>query len=338
VEAGFRQLASMLASGLSLLAALRTVAEQARRPRAAFIWRSVAEQIEQGGTFAAAVAMHRRVFTEHLVELVRVGENSGTLEAAVTRGAEHLERMRNLRMVVLNAVTYPAIVLVLAVGVTAFMLLEVIPKIQRFLTASGRALPAMTQALIDVSRAVQNAVPYTLIALVALVIAFILIRRWPPGRLALDGAALRIPLIGGILRMAGTARFSRGLGILLESGVTLLNALGVVERLVGNRALAARVIAAKESILRGGTLAAGLLAGREFLPMLGRAVAVGESAGTLSHVLSEVSRYHEGQLLVTVRRLSAFIEPAVILIVGGIVGFVYVSFFIALFSISGTIR
>ncbi len=332
VEVGFQQLATMLHSGLSLLAGLRIVAEQARRPRAARVWRDLAERIEEGSTFSDALTAHRRIFINHVVQLIRVGEHAGTLEISLTRCAEHLERSRALKMMVLNALTYPLIVVLMAVGVAAFMLIDVIPKIQKFL--NGRRLPAITQSLVDVSNFVMKGLPWFGLGFVTLGLAFYFIRRWPPGRLFLDGLSLRIPIVGGILRLSGTAVFARSMSILLDSGVTLLDSLGSVENLMGNRALAERVDLARQSVLRGGSLAGGLGGHRGFLPMLVSMVTVGESSGTLAPVLSEVARFHESQLTITIRRMSVMVEPVLILVVGGIVGFVYIAFFISIFSIA----
>ncbi len=338
VEMGFQQLAAMLHSGLSLLASLRTVAEQARRVRATAVWHNVADRIEQGATFADALAAQGGVFSEHVVQLVRVGESSGNLDAALRSSAEHLERTRQMRLTVINALAYPLIVTLLAIGVATFMVVGVIPKIQKYLGGRGRGLPVITQTLLDVAQFVQTALPYFGLGLVVTALALVFIYRWPPGRLALDRLFLRLPIFGGILRLSGTAIFARGLSVLLESGVTLLDSLQTSEKLLGNRALGARVAAARESVLRGGTLAGALAGGRHFMPMLSRMVAVGESAGTLSSVLGEVARFHENQLLVAIRRMSVLIEPVVIIVVGGIVGFVYIAFFVALFSLAGGIR
>lgn len=338
VEMGFQQLASMLRSGLSLLSAMRTVAEQARRPRATAVWNNVADRIEQGSSFTAALAAHDRVFSEHTTQLVRVGETTGNLDTALRRAAEHLERSRQLRLTVFNALAYPAIVTLLAVGVAAFLVLGVIPKIEKYLGGRGRRLPPITQALLDVSAFMQVWLPYIAVGFVAVLIALFFIHRWPPGRLVLDRILLRIPIVGGVLRLGGTAIFARGLSVLLESGVTLLESLKTVEHLLSNHSLRARVIRARDTILRGGTLAAPLAEAREFMPMLPRMVAVGESAGTLSQVLDEVARFHENQIIVVIRRMSVLIEPVVILIVGVIVGFVYIAFFVALFSLAGGSR
>jgi len=334
VEMGFQQLATMLHSGLSLLAGLRMVAEQARRPRAARVWDDACNRIEEGSNFSNALAAHPKVFSGHVIQLIRVGEHAGTLDISLVRAAEHLERARNLRLLVLNALTYPTIVLLMAVGVAGFMVVSVVPKIQKFLGGAGRRLPAITQLLVDVSNTVMNYLPYFCLGFLSLSLALYFCYRWPPGRKFLDGVLLRIPVFGYILRLSGTAVFARGLSILLESGVTLLDSLTTVEKLIGNRVLSLRIASARHAVLRGGTFASALSGGRDFLPMLGRMIAVGESAGTLATVLADVARFHEAQLVVTIRRMSVLVEPVLILVVGGIVGFVYIAFFIAMFSLA----
>ena len=334
VEIGFQQLAAMLHSGLTLLVALRTVAEQARRARAAGLWRGVAERIERGDTLSGALAAEGRRFPEYVVQLIRVGESSGELDAMLTRAAEHLEQSRNLRLMVVNALAYPTIVVLLALGVSAFMVLSVIPKIERFLAGSGRTLPGLTQALLDLSNWLRNYLPEVALGALVVLVGVGLLRRWPPGRLWLDAASLRIPVVGAVLRTAGTAVFARGMGILLESGVGLIESLRAAERLVRNCALSRRIAVAREAVTRGETLAAGLAGHREFLPMLPRMVAVGETTGALGRTLNDLATFHEGQLVAIVRRLGVVIEPVLILAVGGIVGFVYVAFFVALFSLA----
>lgn len=335
VEVGFQQLSTMLHSGLSLLSALRTVSEQARRPRAARVWENLGRRIEGGSTLTDALAAHPKVFSEHVIQLIRVGEHAGTLDTSLTRASEHLERARGLRLMVLNALTYPVIVLLMAAGVSAFMVINVIPKIQKFLGGTGRRLPPVTQSLVDVTTWVMDYLPYIGLGLVSSAIALFFIYRWPPGRRAIDAFLLRVPVVGGILRLAGTAAFARGLSILLESGVTLLDSLTTIEHLVANRVLSLRIAAARQAVLRGESLAGTMSGGRDFLPMLGRMIAVGEAAGTLAMVLAEVARFHEGQLVIAIRRMTVLVEPAIIVVVGGIVGFVYAAFFIAIFSLAG---
>lgn len=338
VEVGIQQLGTMLHSGLTLLAALKTVGEQSGRPSTAAMWKQVREQIEQGATLSDALSAHPRLFSQYVIQLVKVGEHSGELDTMMTRAAEHLEQARNNRLMVVNALAYPALVALMALGVACFLVLSIIPKVERFLVSRGQALPHLTRMLLDVSAWIRLYLPHIGIGLAVLVVALWAINRWPPGRHALHAALLRVPIMGSVLRLAGTASFSRGLGILIESGVSLLDGLQTAERLVGNLALSRRVATARVAVMRGERLADALEGRHGFLPMMSRMIAVGEETGTLGRALSDSARFHETRLLATIRRLSVLIEPVSILVVGGMVGFVYIAFFVALFSIAQAVR
>lgn len=335
VEFGLRQIASMLRSGITLLSALKTTAEQARRPRMARVWERILERIQEGSSLADAMSEHGRRFPVLVVQLVRAGEQSGTLDTVMERAAEQLERQRNLRTTLLSALMYPTIVFVMAIAVAGFMVFKVIPVLQKFLAGRGRKLPPITQALVDVSMWLQNHGLKLLIVLAAVGVVMFILHRIPWTGIRMDALLLRIPLIGKLFRLAGTAMFARGLGLLLENGVTVIDALTTTGALLGNRSLAERVRATRESVLAGGSLARPLAGRGGFMPMLSRMVAVGEESGTLGSVLEETAKFHEAQLAAMVRLLSVLVEPVITLVVGGIVGFVYIAFFVALFSLSG---
>ncbi len=335
VEVGLQQIATMLRSGLTLMSAIKTASEQVRRPAMGEIWREVYARIEAGSSFTEALRAHPRHFPEYVVQLVKVGEASGQLEVVLNRAAEHLERGREMRVKLFNALMYPAIVLIMAVGVAIFMLVGIIPKLQKFLSARGRRLPAMTQMLLDFSTWFQLNGTYVLIGFVGVVVGLVLMYKAPSGRMIIDRFLLRVPLIGKLFRLSATAMFARSLSLLLESGVTLLEGLQTVENLISNRALSSQIGMVRHVVLQGGTLAAPLIAKSSFMPMLGRMAAIGEETGTLDPVLKEVANFHEKQFDALVRRLSVLIEPAVIVVVGGVVGFVYIAFFLALFSLAG---
>jgi type IV pilus assembly protein PilC len=338
VEFGMQQLATMLRSGLTLLSALRTAAEQARRPRMARVWTLVAERIEGGSTFADALAVHGGLFPPMVVQLVRVGEESGTLDNVMKRAAMHLERSRMVKTTLLTSLMYPAFVLLAALGVTAFMVFSLIPKLQKFLAGRGKKLPQMSQMLLDGTNWINANATSILAVMLAILVSVVIVYRLPWGRARIDHGCLRVPIIGGVLRLAGTATVARGLSILLDSGITLLSALQTVRGLLSNRAMQARLETARGAVIEGSTLADPLIKGREFTPMLGRMTAVGEATGTLGMVLEEVADFHESQLAAAVRRLSALVEPATIIVVGGIVGFVYIAFFMALLSAAGGVK
>ncbi len=331
VEVSLQQVASMLRAGISLLEALRGASEQASTRALAAVWRDVAERIQQGASLADAMEA-QGCFGRLVVQLVRVGEQTGTLSQVFEQAAEALEARRELRSNVVSALAYPAVVLVAAVGVTVFMLVYLIPKLNRFLNALGKKLPPMTQALLDISAWFQANGLTTIVLIAALVTGVLALRSWPPGRLAMDRLLLRVPVIGWVLRLSGTSTFSRSFATLVQSGVNIIDGLGTVEELHGNAYLARQVAAARQHVMRGGALAEPLAAPGGFVPMLPRMVAVGEASGTLDEALIEVNRFSEQQLRRAIKRLALIAEPLVVIVVGGIVGFVYMSFFVALFS------
>ena len=334
VEISLYQLATLLRSGLTLLGALRLVAEQAERGRLRRVWEEIVVTIENGRTFADALAQHP-CFNRLVVQLVSVGEQTGNLDPVLERAAMALEKKRTLQAGLLTTLMYPAIVFLLAIGLASYMIIGVLPKLQIFLRAMGKKLPPMTQRLLDFSDWIQINGITTLIFVVSLLVAIVMLFLWPPGRAVIDTLALRIPLLGKAFRTAGTALFATSFSALLSSGVTLIEALRVTERLMGNRRLASIVTTAREQVMQGEPLARHLDRPHGFMPMLPRMIAVGESSGTLDNVLDEVARFHEAQLDRLIKRLSALIEPAVIVTVGSVVGYVYISFFMALFAATG---
>lgn len=334
VEIGLKQLAVMLRAGITLLEALRVLPRQQPRERVRRLWSEVAERIQSGSSFADALATQRAI-SPLVVQLVRVGEQTGELERVLVRGAEALERRRRLRASVLSAFLYPTIVLVMTLGVTAFLVLSVLPKIRVFLSGLGRQLPPLTQALLDVSDFVQANLVTGAVGLPLLLAGLCAVYLYPPGRLAIDRLILYVPLAGRVSRLSGTVSLARGLGDLLASGITLLESLATAERLISNRYLAERVALARERVLVGASLHEQLTDPRAFTPMLPAMVAVGETSGSLDEVLAEVADFHEEELQGLVQTLSVLIEPAVIVAVGAVVGFVYLAVFMALYAAQG---
>lgn len=334
VEVSLRQLAMMLRTGLPLLASVETLIEQAPGPGLRRVWARVRDQIEQGGSFADALET-QRPFGHATVQLARLGEESGNLDRVLRRAADSMEKRRLLKQSTVNALLYPVITLVSAIGIASYMVLGVIPQMERFLTALGRRLPPITQSLLDFSNLVQRHATNLLTGLIMTVVIFVGIWLWPPGRLRIDRTLLRIPLIGGILRTAATALFARSMSILLQSGIPLLEGLRAVQRLHTNRWIAARLDHARREVMDGHPLSDPLAAPYTYTPMLPRMVAVGEAGGTLDEVLEEVADFHEESLAHLIKQLSALIEPAIIFFVGGIVGYVYIAFFVGLFAASG---
>ena len=335
VEMGLRQLASMLRSGVTLLAALRITAEQATGPRAAKCWKEIGDKVMKGGSFEQALASRTDVFTGVTVRLAGIGEKTGEMEKAVTRSAEQLEARRNLRMQVVNALVYPLLAVVMAIGVSVFLVTAVIPKIGKFLEAGGAELPAITRMLMDTADWFDANGLKLAVYLAAAIAAWCVVRRNGKGREWEDAFLMKVPVTGKILRLSGTALFARSMQIMTESGVTLIDALATAEELTGNRRLRRRIENARKAVTGGASLSAGLSEAREFTVMLRKSAVVAEVTGALPETFGGSAKYHEMTLAIAVKRFGMMIEPVMIIVTGGLVGFVYIAFFMAIFAIAG---
>lgn len=334
VEVALEQLAVMLESGIGILQALQTVSDQTTSTPLRKICEQLSEDIQEGDTVSEAMSKHP-CFPRIAVQLAKVGESTGNLDVVLQRASEQMAAKRENVSNVRTAVAYPVFVGFAAVGVAGYLVLFVIPELEKFLSATGRRLPAMTQSLLDLSAWIRmNGVMTAAIILFALVAA-VLVYKWPPGRDVIDRWLLRIPILGKVLRLAETVTFSNSFGVMLRSGITVLEALRIVEGLHGNTYVASQVAAAREAVMEGGDLATPLAKKHAFMPMLSSMIGVGENTGQLDDVLERVTRFHEAQLQTAVKRLSALIEPMTIVMVGGIVGYVYLAFFMALFAAGG---
>lgn len=335
VELELRQVAVMLRSGLPLLSALHTCAAQSPRAVLAATWREVSSRVQGGASLSEALE-EQRCFPPLVTSLVGVGERTGNLDLVLERAAEALARRRERTASITAALTYPAIVLVLAMGAVAYLTTSLIPKLSVFLKGLGRSLPAPTQFLVDVSAFVQAHALAIVGTGSGLVLALVLAWFSPARRALIDPALLGLPLIGRIVRLAGTATLAHNLALLLTSGVRVTSALDVVAPLLPNERLRAALRRTRERVLAGAGLSESLAVERSaFGPLLTGMVAVGESAGTLDSVLVEVAGFHDERLAVLVRRLGTLIEPVIVIVIGSIVGFVYLAFFMAIASIAG---
>lgn len=330
----FRQLSFMLRAGLPVMQALELAQSQVSSGRLRLVIKRMLSDIESGSQLSQAMAQHPQVFSRLAVNLVVAGENTGELDVIVDRLATHLEKKGALRAQMINAMIYPVVVVLAAIGVATFLVVKIIPKFGQFLASQGKPLPASTQFLIDLSAFVVANGIWLLGALLAVVAGLVASYNTASGRLVLDRVMLRLPVMGKLLMNGSMAQMNWGLAMLLKSGVTVYDGLKIASSLLGNRILSGRLQTAADSILTGRDMAGSLR--DPVMPVLvTQMIAVGERTGTLDHVLQELAGFYEHQLEVGIKRLSALIEPALILVIGGMVGFVYYAFFQALFALAG---
>lgn len=330
IETLMQQISVMLESGLELTASLRELSQQTHRPRVGRVCIELAQAIENGFSFEQALEK-TGCFPNVICRLVRVGEQTGELPITLSRAAKYLERRRQAIAQLMSAFAYPLVVAVSACSVAVFLVGWTIPKLAVFLNSLGKELPRMTQSLLDLSAIVQSHAAHCGVIAVSLAIAAALLYAWEPSRFRIDRGILQVPVIGGLLRISETYKFASSLSLMLRSGVLIQDALNTASALHGNRFLAATVTQTRQHVSRGGRLA-DPLRGSGFAPLLPSMVAVGERTGDLPGSLDHVAQFYAEQLDAAIKRLSRIVEPAIIVIVGGLVGYVYASFFIALMS------
>ena len=338
LAAGTRQLATLLRAGMAVAPALDALVEQSGASPMARVLADVRDRVREGATFAAALGAHPAVFSQVFVNMVETGESAGALEAVLDRLAEMLERRRRLANKVKAAMTYPALMVAVAVFVVAFLMGYVVPGIGRLFLEMNRDLPPPTVALIGVGEFLAG---YWWALAGAFAAAWAAFRAWvrtPPGRLAWDGLKLKTPLVGDLVRKTAVARFARTLGALLASNVPILTALAIVKPLVGNKVIERSLEKASEEIRQGESIAEPLRKSGVFPPIVYHMVAVGERSGNVEARLLNVAEAFEDEIEMRVVALTSIIEPAMILVTGVVVGFIVIAVLLPIFEINQAIR
>lgn len=328
----FKQLAFMLRAGLPMLHSL-TISQNQFKGRLRSVIQEMIAEIEGGSNLSTAMRKYKSdVFPPIVANMVHAGESTGAIEAVVMRLGEHLEKKMALRSQTLSAMIYPVIVVIAAVAVVAFLLGVIIPKFAAFLQKRGRQLPAPTQLLIDMSNFVVNYGVYIVGFFVTMAILIALYYATPRGKLMIDSLLLKVPVIGKLLLHGAMADFCWSLSMMLRSGLTAFESLNIASKVIGNRYISDHLAKAAQKIKIGKDLASSVQ-GKGIPDLLPQMTTVGEQTGSLDHILNELGGYYEERLETGVKRMAALIEPALILVIGLIVGFVYYAFFMALFSL-----
>ena len=336
------QLAAMLAGGLHLARILSALASETTNKRFRRVLDDVRETITAGSSFADALGLHPHIFDRLYVAVVRAGELSGSLPVVLDALTIYLEKSAQLRRKVVGAVTYPAVILAVAAGMVFTMIVFLVPVFEGVYARANTALPAPTRLLIAVSGVIRG---YSLVVIAGAVAAAALLymgAQSARGRRLIDGAKLRVPLFGPLVRKAVLARTCRTLSVLLSSGIPLIEAMGTVARVSGNRVIEDALIEAMAHVQDGATVADTLKRTGEFPSMVVQFVATGEESGTLPAMLARAATYYEQQVDNTVATLSTLIEPIMIVVMGVLAGGVIFALYLPIFSlgqaIKGTIR
>lgn len=332
------QLAAMLGGGLHLVRILTSLAAETTNQKFRKVLVSVRDSITSGSTFADALGQHPHIFDRLFVAVVRAGELSGSLPVVLDTLTVYLEKTANLRRKVRGAIAYPVVILTVALGVVFIMVIKIVPIFENVYARANATLPAPTRSLIWVSGLVRQYTFLVFLAGVLGVVAFYFALQSDMGRRLFDRAKLNVPLFGSLVRKAIMARVCRTLGVLLNSGIPLIEAMETVSRVAGNRIIENALILATRRMRDGGTIAATLRETGEFPSMVVQLVATGEESGTLPSMLGKAALYYEQQVDNAVATLSTLIEPVMIVVMGAIAGSIIFALYLPIFTLGQALR
>ncbi len=340
-----RQLAVLLRSGIPLAETLGVLAEQSaqqsRRRTADKLQRVLADvrrQVNEGSSLADALTNHPGVFEELYINMIRSGETAGNLEEVLERLAEFMDRELDMRSKVTGALLYPAIMFVIAIFILSILMIVVVPKITQIFEDMERTLPWNTRMLIAVSQFTGHYWWIVAIGAALLVFGFMSWKRSESGRPLWDKFVIHLPLVGGLVRHIAISRFCRTLGTMFQSGVPLLRALDISKYVLTNTQLQKVITNAETGIREGESIASQLKKSKHFEPMVVHMVAVGERSGQLPEMLANVADAYEKQVESRLSKLATILEPLMIVVMGGTVGFVVFSIIIPILQMNEVVQ
>jgi type IV pilus assembly protein PilC len=333
-----RQFATMVNSGLPILRALGILADQTQARELAKILTQVRADVEQGMSLSGALAKHPKAFNDLFVSMVKAGETGGVLDDVLLDLADMIEDEVELRRKIKSAMTYPIVVVGMVLLILAAMMLFVVPQFETIYASLGGKLPLPTRILLGISRAIRNYWWMVAAGSVGLVILFRRYKRTPNGRAQVDAIKLRIPVFGSLFHKVALARFSGTFGMLLKSGVPILQALDIVKDTVNNKVIAKSVDDVKGSIREGESIAKPLSKHKVFPPMVVQMMAVGEETGAVDSMLEKVAQFYTQEVEAAVEALTSLIEPLLIAVIGGAVGAAVVALYMPMFNIINLIQ
>jgi type IV pilus assembly protein PilC len=328
----------MIGAGLPMVQCLDILAQQMESQAFRKVIAEVRDSVSSGSTLAEALGKHKKVFDELYCNMVEAGEVGGALDTILVRLATYREKADALNRKVKGAMVYPAVILVVAAGVTFAMLTYIVPIFAKMFANLGTELPAPTQMVLKISNFIREFFWYGVALLVA---GGVIFSRWvktDKGRLAFDKFKLKIPLIGDLIRKTAVARFTRTLGTLISSGVSILDALDTTAKTAGNRVVHDAIKKSVLSIAEGETITQPLKESGVFPPMVIQMISVGEKTGGLDEMLQKIADFYDEEVDAAVSALTSIIEPVIILFMGVVIGGILIAMYLPMFDIVGAIK
>jgi len=332
-----RQFATMIDAGLPLVQCLEILSSQADNKTLGKLLNEVKMDVESGMTYADALKKHPKVFDALYSNMVRAGEAGGMLDTILQRLAKQMEKNLKLKGQIKAAMYYPAAIVAVAIIVVSVLLVWVIPIFAKMFSEFGGSLPALTQFVIDLSSFMQK---YIIFMAIALAGGLWLLKRYygtPAGRLKIDSLALKLPVLGDVIRKISVARFTRTFGTLIQSGVPIMDSLEIVARTAGNVVVENAIMAARTSVGEGKTLAEPIGKTGVFPPMVVQMISVGEATGALDAMLSKIADFYDEEVDAAVTALTSLLEPVLMVFLGTVIGFIVIAMYLPIFKMASAI-
>jgi type IV pilus assembly protein PilC len=329
-----RQFSTMIDAGLPLVQGLNILAEQTENKTFKIVLEQINKDVEGGSSLAEALKKHPKVFDNLFVNLVAAGELGGILDTILQRLANYIEKAEKLKSQIKGALTYPIVVVAIAILVISVILIFVIPVFEDMFSGMGAALPAPTQLVVNMSRFLKGNIHYLIGLFIVAGFLFKKYRNSTGGRKTTDALALKLPVFGPLLKKVAVARFTRTLGTMISSGVPILDALEIVAKTSGNVVLEEVIFEVRSSIAEGQTIAEPLAEAEIFPSMVVQMISVGEATGALDNMLGKIADFYDDEVDAAVDALTAMLEPLLMLFLGGSIGGLVIAMYLPIFKMA----
>jgi type IV pilus assembly protein PilC len=330
-----RQLATMISSGISLLESLEVLADQAESKGMKVCCNRVVTELRGGADLSAAMGTCPKVYNTLYLSMVSAGEASGQMDIILERLADYVEASEQLKRDIRSAMTYPVVSLVLVLGITAFLMIGVVPGFREVFDGLGAELNPLTESVLQISDFLRRKWYVVVVASMIAFAGFVAFKKTKKGSYICDQITLKVPIFGPLTRKVALARFSRTFATLIRSGVPIMGTLDIVADTAGNQVVAEVVRGSRESVRNGNMLSEPLSKSKVFPPMVTKMIAIGERSGALEQLLEKIAEFYDAQVKAQIKALTSLIEPILITFMGGIVGTVVLSVFLPILDIVG---
>lgn len=335
-----RQFSTMINAGLPLVQCLDILSTQSENKALGKAVAEIKVDVEGGSTFADALKKHPKIFDDLYVNMVHAGEVGGLLDTILLRLAKHIEKAMKLKSAIKSAMVYPSAIIGVAIIVVSILMVWVIPIFAKmFMEMSGGkvGLPGPTQFVINVSEFMQSYILYIIAALAGLIYGIKRYYGTAKGRVVIDRLLLKMPVVGELVRKASVAKFTRTLGTLITSGVPIMDGLMITAKTSGNKIVESAILEARQSISGGKTLADPLSRSDVFPKMVTHMISVGESTGALDAMLGKIADFYDDEVDQAVASLTALLEPAMMVFLGTVIGFIVIAMYLPIFKMASVV-